>query len=157
MLLATAVLAAATAACGGDEPAPAASPEVTRTTRSPSPAALTKAEYVAAVNEVCDRVTKEAETIGEPKTATEYLDAARKAVRIIDSAQADVRALVPPPEDAAALEQSFLAVNDAQSAAFKAALPELESAARSGDDAAAENAFGEAPRPARRPTRRRSS
>lgn len=149
-LLASAVLLTAVA-CGGDDGGtPNASPSVTTTSVSPTPSPtptptpMTKADYVAAVDKICDRVTTEGEKIPEPKTADDYLAATNTIIALIDAAQAEARALVPPAEDAAALESNFYAVNDAQSAAFKAAMPDLQSAAQADDLAAAEKAFGEA-------------
>ena len=143
LLLASAVLAALVA-CGGDDPSPASSPTPTDPVPTASPTPLTKAEYVTAVDRICDRVNEDAEEIAEPKTAEEYLQAANQIIALIEDAQGEARALIPPPEDAAALEANFLSVNDRQLAAFKAARPELQSAAQSKDLAAAEKAFGDA-------------
>lgn len=145
LALAAAVLTSAVA-CGGDDPKPAASsaPPAASVTPSPTPSPVAKSEYVGAVNKICDRVVTEAEGITEPKSAQEYQAAMAKILGIIERAQADVRELTPPAEDAADLEKYFLTPNDEQAAAYKAALPKMEAAIASNDLKAAEAAFTKA-------------
>ena len=63
-----------------------------------------------------------------------YLESLKKA-------QADMRALTPPAEDAAAIETNFLSVNDKQIKIIEDLLPGLDAAAAKNDTAAAEKAL----------------
>jgi len=138
VVVASAVLCLAVAACGGESD-PQASPSA-----SPSATALSKAEYVAKVNAICARVEADAQNVPEPKTADDYLSVVQTFISTIETAQAELRALTPPAADAAEVEAKFLAANDQQALALKVALPALQAAAQSDDTAAAEKAFGEA-------------
>ncbi|HEV2892026.1 MAG TPA: hypothetical protein VGX28_16750 [Frankiaceae bacterium] len=148
LVVPAAVLAAAALACGGDDPVPRATPSAAPTTASPAPTPtptpLSKAEWVGKITAICDDVEAEADKIGEPKTAKDYAEAMATLVRIIDEANAEIRTLPPPAADAAALEANFMGPNEKQEETFRAALPELQSAAQSEDTAAAEKAFGDA-------------
>lgn len=131
-------------ACGSDGGSTTQSPSPSTTSSSPSPAAMTKAAWVAAVNQVCLDLEKETDKIAEPKTAQEFEDALKALVAALDAAQVKVRALAPPAEDAAEVEENFYAVNDAQANALREGIPEVEAAAEHGDDDGAAAAFGTA-------------
>lgn len=138
-LVASLILTAVATACGSDTPSSQSSPS-----SSPSPTGGTKEQWVSAVNKICLELEAATDDIGEPKTAQDFADATEDLVAAMEDAQAKVRAVPPPAEDAAEIEANFYGPNDQQTAALKAALPKIQAAAKKKDDQAAAAAFGAA-------------
>lgn len=144
-MLVSALLLSAVA-CGGDDPTPTASqtPAPSTTTASPTPSAMTKEAWVAAVNGLCKRVeTATASLPDEPGTAKEYLDGTKTYLDALKAAQTDLEALTPPAADAAAIDKNFVSVGKKQIEIIEGLMPDLEAAAAKNDKAAAEAALQE--------------
>lgn len=147
-------LALAVAACGGGgdggsdaAPSPSAStPSAVQTTTlaTPSVAAMTKADWVTAVNKVCTKVTDGSDAIQNPETADDYLAAMTTLHELMETSLTELAELPPPAADAADVEKYLVEPQQRRVQTLEAALPSLESAAQADDKAAAEKAFGEA-------------
>ena len=141
IMIASALLAVSSLACGGDDPKPAASASATST---PTPSPLTKEAWVAAINPICADVEKESQEIPEPTNAKEWVTGTQKYLDVLKDAQVQMRALVPPAADAKAVEDNFYRVNDAQITILETELlPKLQDAAAKNDKAAADAAAQE--------------
>jgi hypothetical protein len=100
-LVALLVAAPLLGGCKHDKPAPAAS--------GPD-----RAAWVAAANAICADVAQRTDSLAEPKQGLDYADFLQALLRAVESGQARLRALVPPPADKAVIESNLLAPNDAQ-------------------------------------------
>jgi len=87
---------AAVAACGGDDAGGVEAP--------------TKAEWIAAADAICAEDNAELALIPEPQTPEEMGEAGVRATEIQRAGLAEVRALIPPEGDEAAIEEILDAV-----------------------------------------------
>ncbi|HVF03974.1 MAG TPA: hypothetical protein VNA20_03960 [Frankiaceae bacterium] len=137
-LAAVAACLATAVACGGGDTSsqPTTAPPTTTS-------ALTKEAFVAAVNATCKKALTEAQDVGDPSTAAEYVAGTEKYIGILEEGQRELRAL-EPPADAKAKYVEFVAANDEQIQLLRDLLPTIQAAAAKNDEAAVEAEFGAA-------------
>ena len=137
--LAAVLLAVALAACGGDGDTKS-QPSTSSTPSSPTAAPMTKAEFVAAANDVCKEVLGEAANMPDPQAPADYVTTTEKYVTLLEGGQRRLRALQPPAEDSARWKE-FVDANEQQIQIVRDMLPAIKTAADKGDKDAVEAEF----------------
>ena len=68
---------------------------------------LTKEEYIAQADAICKQANEEIDALGEPATLEEIVTLAASAIEIQEESLAELRALKPPEEDEATLNEAY--------------------------------------------------
>jgi hypothetical protein len=100
---------------------------------------LTKAEFIEAGDELCDRFVTETAALDEPMTQDEVVTFLDRAIEIAEQVHDDMAALQPPPDGESVHEALTSALSESTEK-----VREARDAADEGDAPAAEAAFAEA-------------
>lgn len=68
---------------------------------------LSKEEYIAQADAICKQANEEIDALGEPATLEEIVTLAASAIKIQEESLAELRALKPPEEDEATLNEAY--------------------------------------------------
>ncbi len=68
---------------------------------------LSKEEYIAQADAICKQANEEIDALGEPATLEEIVTLAASAIEIQEESLAELRALKPPEEDEATLNEAY--------------------------------------------------
>jgi len=71
---------------------------------------LTKAEYIAQADAICKAANEKIDALGEPASLEEVAALATSAIEIQEGSLAELRALKPPEEDEATLNEAYALV-----------------------------------------------